>query len=215
MLAAVVGICVFKKWLTDLRRMNDLQKNNLEAELQQLKSQVNPHFLFNTLNNLLVLMKTDIDKASIVLLGLSDLLRYQLYDSTKEKITLSHDIRFIQNYLSLEKLRKNDFSYTIHTEGLPDSLLLPPFLFIPFIENAVKHGASTIGHSFLEVYFTKENEQLQFKSVNSKPANNNQQPGGLGLENIKRRLELLYPGKHQLILTDQLSTYTVNLNLNL
>lgn len=91
--------------------MNELQRMNMKTELEQLKSQVNPHFLFNTLNNLLVLTKTDPEKASVVLLGLSDLLRYQLYDSAKEKIVLSKDIAFIRNFLSLEKIRKNDLAF--------------------------------------------------------------------------------------------------------
>src|SRR5262249_8495991 len=101
LLGAVVGMKVFKKWMVDIQRMNALHQANLKTELEQLKSQVNPHFLFNTLNNLLVLTKTDPERASQVLLGLSDLLRYQLYDSTKEKILLSKDITFIQNLLSL------------------------------------------------------------------------------------------------------------------
>src|SRR5688572_18982903 len=140
LLGSVVGLKVFKKWIIDVQRMNELHQTNLKTELEQLKSQVNPHFLFNTLNNLLVLTQTDVGKATQVLLGLSDLLRYQLYDSAREKILLSKDIAFIQNVLDLEKIRKNDFDFTIHTEGDIDGHSLPPFLFIPFVENAIKHG---------------------------------------------------------------------------
>src|SRR6185295_11462360 len=149
LLGSVIGLRVFKKWINDMQQMNELHQINLKTELEQLKSQVNPHFLFNTLNNLLVLTKTDPEKASQVLLGLSDLLRYQLYDSAREKILLSKDIDFIHNLLSLEKIRKNDFDYNIRTEGNTDGVTLPPFLFIPFVENAIKHGASTVGHSYL------------------------------------------------------------------
>jgi LytS/YehU family sensor histidine kinase len=215
LLGAVVGVKIFKKWISDIQRINELQQTNLKAELEQLKSQVNPHFLFNTLNNLLVLTKTDPEKASVVLLGLSDLLRYQLYDSAKEKIVLSKDIAFIHNFLSLEKIRKNDFIYTIHTEGNMDAQLLPPFLFIPFVENAVKHGASTVGHSYLTLDFKITGKQLHFYSENSKPVVKHQTIGGLGLGNIKRRLELLFPGNHTLQITDNVDKYIVNLTIPL
>lgn len=211
LLGSVVGMAIFKKWINDVQRMNELQSINMKTELDQLKSQVNPHFLFNTLNNLLVLTKTDPEKASTVLLGLSDLLRYQLYDSTRDKILLAKDIAFITNFLSLEKIRKNDFSFTIDTQGNMESQMLPPFLFIPFVENAVKHGASTVGHSYLNLNFSIKDKQLHFRSENSKPPVKQQLIGGLGLSNIKRRLELLYPGTHTLDITDSTDKYIVNL----
>jgi Histidine kinase len=215
LLSAVVGLKVFKKWIIDVQLMNELHETNLKTELEQLKSQVNPHFLFNTLNNLLVLTKTDPEKASQVLLGLSDLLRYQLYDSAREKISLSKDIAFLQNYLSLEKIRKNDFAFTIHTEGNIETQNMPPFLFIPFVENAVKHGASTVGHSYLTLHFSVKDKRLHFQSVNSKPPVKLQTTGGIGLGNIKRRLELLYPGNHTLQITDKPDQFIVTLILPL
>lgn len=215
LLGCVIGLKVFKKWINDVQRMNELHQANLKTELEQLKSQVNPHFLFNTLNNLLVLTKTDPDKASQVLLGLSDLLRYQLYDSAKDKILLSKDIAFMHNLLALEKIRKNDFEYTIHTHGNVDAQTLPPFLFIPFVENAIKHGASTVGHSYLTLTFSVNGKKLHFQSENSKPAVKKNTIGGLGLGNIKRRLELLYPGNHTLEITDNPDKYIVNLTIPL
>jgi sensor histidine kinase YesM len=215
LLASVIGLKVFKKWVNDVERMQELKQVNLKTELAQLKSQVNPHFLFNTLNNLTVLTKTDPDKATQVLYGLSDLLRYQLYDSAREQISLSKDIQFIQNLLNLEKIRKNDFSFTIHTEGNIDGQALPPFLFIPFVENAIKHGATTVGHSYLTLYFKVTGDELQFSSENSKPAVKQSTIGGLGLANIKRRLELLYPHNHTLEIKDDPDKYIVNLSLPL
>jgi sensor histidine kinase YesM len=215
LLGSVVGLKVFKKWIRDVQRMNELHQVNLKTELEQLKSQVNPHFLFNTLNNLLVLVQTDQKKAAQVLLGLSDLLRYQLYDSAREKIVLSKDIAFIHNLLTLEKIRKNDFTYDIHTEGNTEGQNLPPFLFIPFVENAIKHGASTVGHSYLTLNFRISGKQLYFTSENSKPAVKANTIGGLGLGNIKRRLELLYPGNHTLDITETADKYIVNLILPL
>lgn len=215
LLSAVIGLKVFKKWINDVQRMNELQQNNLKAELEQLKSQVNPHFLFNTLNNLLVLMRTDAEKAAQVLLGLSDLLRYQLYDSAREKISLAKDIEFMSNLLELEKLRKNDFEYTIRSEGLSKDISLPPFLFIPFVENAIKHGASTVGHSYLTVGFAVNDGHLLFSAENSKPVVKNRTVGGIGLKNIRRRLQLLYPETHSLQITDETDKYSVRLTLPL
>jgi sensor histidine kinase YesM len=215
LLASVIGLKVFKKWINDVERMQELQQINLKTELEQLKSQVNPHFLFNTLNNLTVLTKTDPEKATQVLYGLSDLLRYQLYDSAREKISLSKDIQFIQNLLNLEKIRKNDFSFTIHTEGNVDGQTLPPFLFIPFVENAIKHGATTVGHSYLTLHFKIAGDRLQFSSENSKPVVKQNTIGGLGLGNIKRRLELLYPHNHTLEIKDDQDKYFVKLEIPL
>lgn len=215
LLGSVVGMVIFKKWINDVQRMHQLQEMNLRTELEQLKSQVNPHFLFNTLNNLIVLVKTDANKAEQVLFGLSDLLRYQLYDSAKEKKSLVQDIDFIRNLLALEKIRKNDFAFMIHTEGNIKKISLPPFLFIPFVENAIKHGASTVGHSYLDVKFVVEGNKLFFRAENSKPVVKQTMIGGLGLKNIRRRLELLYPGTHSLIITDEKDKYILNLILPL
>jgi sensor histidine kinase YesM len=215
LLGSVIGLKVFKKWINDMQRMNELHQTNLKTELEQLKSQVNPHFLFNTLNNLLVLTQTDVGKATQVLLGLSDLLRYQLYDSAREKILLSKDIAFIQNVLDLEKIRKNDFDFTIHTEGDIDGHSLPPFLFIPFVENAIKHGASSSGRSYLTLHFRCTEKKLHFTSENSKPPIKKDMIGGLGLGNIKRRLQLLYSDDHDLQIKDIPDKYTVDLILPL
>ncbi len=215
LIGCVTGFTIFRKWIEDMQRMNEIQQINLKSELQQLKSQVNPHFLFNTLNNLLVLTKTNPEKASQVLLGLSDLLRYQLYDSAKEKILLTKDIDFINNLLALEKIRKDDFSYEVTTEGDIEGRALPPFLFIPFVENAIKHGASSVGYSYLKLSFHTSDERLSFYAENSKPPIRNYSTGGIGLKNIRRRLELLYHKEHTLEITDSPSKYVVQLTIPL
>lgn len=215
LLGAVVGLTIFKKWVNDVQQMHELQQANLRGELEQLKSQLNPHFLFNTLNNVNVLTQTDPKKASQVLLGLSDLLRYQLYESGKEKILLNKEIDFINNLLALEKIRKNDFSYEVKVEGNTDNVKLPPFLFMPFVENAVKHGASSVGHSYLTILFHINDKELHFTAENSKPVVKSNLPGGLGLKNISRRLALLYPNDHELTIDDTKEKYIVNLTLPL
>ncbi len=215
LLGSVVGLVIFKKWINDVQHMHELQQANLRTELEQLKSQVNPHFLFNTLNNLLVLTKTDPEKATQVLLGLSDLLRYQLYDSARETILLSKDIEFIRNLVALEQIRKNDLTVELAVEGKIDNVQLPPFLFIPFVENAIKHGASTVGHSYLNLHFQIKEDRLLFTAENSKPPVKQNLVGGLGLKNIQRRLMLIYPGNHRLEITDLADKYIVNLNIPL
>lgn len=211
MMGCVTGLMVFKKWVNDMQYINQVQQMNLKTELDQLKSQVNPHFLFNTLNNLHVLIKTDPGKASQVILGLSDLLRYQLYDSAKETILLRKDIAFLENLLALEKIRKDDFTYTLETEGKTEGISVPPFLFIPFVENAIKHGATSVGHSYVKLHFMIAGEKLFFTAENSKPRIKHDGIGGLGLKNIQRRLELLYPHIHTLKITEDETKYIVKL----
>ncbi|MBC7867422.1 MAG: histidine kinase [Gloeobacteraceae cyanobacterium ES-bin-316] len=214
-LGATAGYKVFKKWIVDTQRLNDLQKAQLNEELIHLKNQVNPHFLFNTLNNLQTLVKTDADKASQVILGLSDVLRYQLYDSTKENVLLSKDIEMISHYLLLEKIRRENFTYEIKINGDINGLLIPPLLFINFIENALKHGADTREASFLSIEFILlENSRLQFIAKNSKPSIISIKPqGGLGLKNINRRLELLYANNFDIDISDRPNLYSVTLTI--
>jgi LytS/YehU family sensor histidine kinase len=167
------------------------------------------------LNNLFVLTNTDPQRASQVILGLSDLLRYQLYDSAKDKILLSKDVAFLENLLALEKIRKNDFEYSIITEGAIDGVMLPPFLFIPFVENALKHGASSASHCWLNLRFGIQESKLHFDAINSKPLIKSNTVGGLGLKNITRRLELLYPGTYDLSIDNYADKYIVKLILPL
>jgi sensor histidine kinase YesM len=215
LIGSTTGLKVFKKWLFDATRINELEKNSLKAELDQLKSQVNPHFLFNTLNNLHTLIQTDSKKAAEVVLGLSDLLRYQLYDSSREKVYLAKDIEFIKRVLELEKIRKENFNYTLEIRGNVNGQTVNPFLFIPFVENAVKHGLNTNDPSSIEILFAVEGSDINFEINNNKPiaAYKNFEQGGLGLKNVQRRLELLYPGKHRLTLLDEKNNYTVKLHL--
>jgi hypothetical protein len=217
LIGTTTGLKVFKKWVIDTRRINELEKNSLQAELGQLKSQVKPHFLFNTLNNLHTLIQTDSKKAAEVVLGLSDLLRYQLYDSSKEKVYLAKDIEFITRVLELEKIRKDNFDYTFKITGNVNGQMVNPFLFIPFVENAVKHGLNTNEASSIEIFFTVNERDIHFVINNSKPdiMYKNFEQGGLGLKNVQRRLELLYPGKHSLNLLDEKNNYTVKLHLQL
>lgn len=212
-LGATTGIKIFKQWMKDSERLAALQHTGLQNELSHLKNQVNPHFLFNTLNNIRTLNEVDVKRANQVLLGLSDILRYQIYDSNKETILLAKDIAILDDYLLLEKIRRDNFSYEIVIEGDTNSKMIPPLLFINFVENAIKHGASAREGSFCKLHFILTETQLQFSCINSKPSVVVKSGGGLGLKNVERRLELLYPNKHTLRLQDETNLYTVQLTI--
>ncbi|GGI57481.1 sensor histidine kinase [Winogradskyella haliclonae] len=194
-----------------------------EAELKLLKGQLNPHFLFNTLNNLYGLSVVKSDKLPDLMLKLSDLLRYSLYDTKETYVSLEKEIQYLENYMSLEKIRLED-STEIHfiKSGDTASKKIAPMLFIVFIENAFKHlGVSKDKKSSVSVLIESLNNQLIFKSRNSIDAvgvNHNSMEttnNGIGLKNAKKRLALLYPDKHQLIITKNDNSYDVSLTLDL
>lgn len=213
---ASASVKLFQQWILDAQLINDLEQAKTNAELEQLKNQINPHFLFNMLNNANVLTKKDPDKASEVLIKLSDLLRYQLYDSAREKVLLTSDIHFLEDFLNLEKIRRDYFDFIISKEGNLSGLQIPPLLFISFVENAVKHNNDASRQSYVHLFFDVHDNELYFKCTNSKPTLKAvRKAGGLGLANVRRRLELLFPQSHKLEIVDEEETYTVTLIIKL
>lgn len=217
LIASSTTIKLFQRWISATKRITELESITLNAELEQLKNQINPHFLFNALNNINVLTKKDPKKASQVLMKLSDLLRYQLYDSTRNNVLLTAEIKFLKDFLNLEKIRRDDFELTLSQRGELSGIQVAPLLFIIFVENAIKHNMDSEKQSFVHLNFDVHNNDLLFKCVNSKPtiAVVNSGSGGLGLVNVKRRLELLYPQKHDLNIVDDHDSFTVNLKIAL
>lgn len=216
LIAATSAIKLFQRWVKDNYRLARLENEQLNAELNQLKSQVNPHFLLNMLNNANVLTRTNPDKASEVLYTLSDLLRYQLYSSQAERVPLVNEIRFLHDFLDLAKVRKDDFSFTFRQSSDIQHEMIPPLLFITFVENAVKYSADPEAPSFVNVEIGRVDQQLVFSCFNSKPRKpltNVSGQGGLGLSNIRRRLELLYPGKHHLYIQELPNSFSITLIL--
>jgi sensor histidine kinase YesM len=215
LISASSAIKLFQRWMLDAQLITELEQANANAELEQLKNQINPHFLFNMLNNVNVLTKKDPEKASQVLMKLSDLLRYQLYDSAREKVLLTSDIHFLEDFLNLENVRRDNFDFLISKEGILSGVLIPPLLFISFVENAVKHNNDSAKSSYVNLFFDVRNNELIFKCVNSKPILKavNNDSGGLGLVNIKRRLKLLFPSSHILEIEDNSETYSVTLTI--
>jgi sensor histidine kinase YesM len=214
-LCATTGYKVFKEWIADQERFATLAKEKLNAELSQLKTQINPHFLFNTLNNLNVLIQTNPDKASDIVLGLSDVLRYQIYDSQHDSVSLSKDIEIIEQYLELEKIRRDDLNIHVVKNGNFSGILVPPLLFTNFVDNAIKHS-NLRGASFINIFFKVENKMLYFEIANSKSGQKtNTENSGLGLQNVKKRLDLLYGAAHSLKITDEAELFLIKLSIPL
>ncbi len=214
-LGSAIGINIFKRFLRNRGRIEELENTNLKTELAYLKEQINPHFLFNALNNIYVQTRKRPEEASESILLLSDLLRYQLYDCAKEKVYLSGELDYLKNYLKLDQLRKNKADISFHINGNPNGKMVTPFIFLPFIENAVKHGLSLENESFIKINFDISDNDIWLIVENSIP--NHKTPnrvGGIGLANVKRRLDLLYPNSHELIIDKTKDIYKVTLILN-
>lgn len=220
MVFASTSIKLFQRWARDNDRINELEKNSLQIELRELKNQINPHFLFNMLNNVNVLVKQNPDKASTIIVKLSDFLRYQLYDNNQQAVLLLSEIQFLNDFLELEKIRRDDFNFklTIENESsdkILSQLVLPPNLFTTFIENAIKHSADADNPSTVNITFRIYKNELFFACSNTKPADpiEDCSKGGLGLSNINRRLQLLYGKDFKLDIEDNDKRYTATLTL--
>lgn len=216
LIAGSSAIVLLRHWIRHNQRIDELESTTLQSELKFLKSQINPHFLFNMLNNANVLIKRNPEEASKVLFKLEDLLRYQINDSSSERVSLASDICFLNDYLNLEKIRRDHFLFTLEQEGEIESIWIQPLLFIPFVENAVKHSFDNERPSYVHISFKVSGHQLVFQCVNSMPevmAGN--KVGGIGLTNIQRRLDLLYSGCYQLERLEKKNEYMVILHLTL
>jgi sensor histidine kinase YesM len=209
-----VFIKFFKFWYFELQQKEQAEKEKVSAELQLLKSQLHPHFLFNTLNNLYSLVHEKSDKASAMLMRLSALLSYVLYECRAEKVLLKKEINVIKDYVALEKERYGErLDISMNFSGDIEDRMIAPMLFQPFIENAFKHGtAEQLGKVWMSIDLSVRNDQLFFKIINScnqsvyETLNN-----GIGINNVKKRLELLYPDKFQLQYGQENDVYIVTL----
>lgn len=214
-LSSAIGIKIFKYFTSNQQTVNELRSSSLEHELAYLKEQINPHFLFNALNNIYVQTRKRPEEAPESILLLSDLLRYQLYDSAQKKVRLDGEIEYLKNYLKLDKLRKSeDSNVTFTVNGYADGHLVALFIFLPFVENALKHGSIGTEDSFLKIQFDITEKEIKFVVANSKLTTPHQdEQGGIGLPNVKRRLDLLYPGKHKIAVNETGKIYETVLNI--
>ncbi len=213
-LAMAVGLKIFKVFIKNRQRLQELQYENLQTEITFLKNQINPHFLFNALNNIHVLSRKNLKDSSEAILQLSDLLRYQIYDCSKERVPLKNEITYLENYLALDKLRKNKSAIFFEVNGNINGTLVAPFLFIPFVENAIKHGANLENQLQLKIIFNIDSDKINFNVENQKPKDViKKEEGGIGLANVKRRLELLYPKQYNLSIKNDTEKFTVDLTV--
>ncbi|MCD8193257.1 MAG: histidine kinase, partial [Tannerellaceae bacterium] len=188
-----IAIKLLFKSLRDEQRMKDLQRQTLSSELEYLKHQINPHFFMNTLNNIHALIDIDTEKAKSTVLELSKMMRYVLYESSQPVVPLEKEIRFLDNYIQLMKIRYTDnIDIQVFLPTTVPPVTIPPLLFISFIENAFKHGISYRHKSFIRISLEIKDDQLHCLVINSSFDNVEEQHTGIGLENVSKRLNLLY-----------------------
>lgn len=208
-------------WARQLREQQQLQTQTMQSELRFLKSQINPHFLFNTLNNLYALTLKKDDKAPEIVIKLSEMMRYMLYECNERRVPLQKEVNYIRNYLDLEKLRQGqnvDINFSV--EGNLGDQEIAPLMFIPFLENSFKHGLNNhISKGFVNIALKICDNNVEFFIENSKPdapiSQGGRRSGGIGLVNVKRRLNLLYPDHYELTIEDTPKSYAVSLLLDL
>lgn len=200
-------------WYKEMQQ-KELLLQSRQSELSFLRSQINPHFLFNSLNNIYALAYQRSERVLPAISGLSDLLRYMLYDTT-EKVSLQKEAEYIRKYIELQKLRfEHPVQAQVHVSGDVENVYIPPLLLIPFVENAFKHGDFSAGSSGLLMHIYTNGKKLHVHCHNQKGKQQKDSGGGIGLENVKRRLSLLYPGKHVLLIEDQNDSFTIHLELS-
>lgn len=197
---------------------SQLEKQNLESELALLRTQVNPHFLFNTLNNINTLVKKDPEKASKSIIKLSDIMRYMLFDAQHEKVLLASELEYLESYIDLQRIRLEDEDYINYAvEGNPRGIEIPPMLFIPFVENIFKHGSKTQKKPAFHIHIKITAYAIIFVAENPVKSQNEHSPygHGIGIQNVKRRLELLYPDRHILEIHENNAIFKVKLRINI
>jgi two-component system LytT family sensor kinase len=184
-----------------------LEKEKLAAELKLLKSQINPHFLFNTLNNLYVLTLNHSENAPLMVHKLSELMSYMLYDSNQIEVPLEKEIQYIKNYIDLEKIRYGErLEVTLNIYGNIEQLMIAPLLMLPFVENSFKHGArNQLSEGWIHIDIEVQDGCITLKVENSKPnfRDDESKASGIGLSNVRKRLEHLYPNRHSIQLFDE------------
>jgi LytS/YehU family sensor histidine kinase len=203
-------------WLfKQIKALIRLKNEKAKTELMHLKSQVNPHFFFNMLNNLYGLVDKDAKKAQELILKLSDMMRYSIYDGDKDTVLLSEEITYLENYIELHKMRYHkaiDIQFNSDTNNTDYEIM--PLLFIILLENAFKHGVENLReHAYVHITLTAYNNEVTFEIENNFDEAQDSPDIGIGLKNLKRRLELVYPKKHTLTLSKTDTIYNAKLNI--
>lgn len=214
MLGLNVSVKYYFRFVSERKRLKEIEKQSLQQQLEYLKYQINPHFYMNTLNNIHALVEIDPEAARQSIVELSKMMRFVLYECSKPLVPLQKEIDFVRDYVRLMRIRYEE-SVEISVEvaePLPD-MKVPPLITIPFVENAFKHGISYIHNSFVRVSYGFEAASLIFRCSNSKTESQNDTHGGVGLENVRNRLKLLYGNTYRLNIDDSNDVYSVELRL--
>lgn len=207
---------IFIQWFRDAYDKAELEKQQLKGELDHLKNQLNPHFLFNSLNNIDALIHAQSPHASLALNKLSGMMRYMVYDSEKERVSLAEEIHYIENYIALQRLRLVDDSilqFQIHGEVHEQQIA--PMIFISFVENAFKHASLKAGAPPIKITFELKNDQLLFRCCNAIAEKQKDESSGIGLENVIKRLNLIYKHSHALEIDQNNGFFNVRLEIQL
>ena len=213
-----VSVKLLKKWYQENNRNQRIEKEKLTMELDMLKAQVHPHFLFNTLNNLYALTLSKSDKAPLAVSNLADLLRYMLYECDEREVPLEKEITVLNKYMELEKLRYgNRIELSFSCTGDTRRLKIAPLILLPFVENSFKHGVSEqLEKCWVNLHLHAEGDLFSFNLSNS--CSNELVPGaagGIGLQNIRKRLDLMYPGQYTMTINEEPDMYAVKLQMKL
>lgn len=217
----VTGISTAYGFITDLvdqeKARQEERQERMQSELAFLRSQINPHFIFNILNSIVYLIRTKSDLAETVTIKLSELMRYMLYDSTGTQVPLERELEYLKNYVELQKVRfEEDVDIRLKVEGTAQGQTIEPMMMIPFVENAFKHGVGMIDDPVIDILVAFDKESLRFSVKNKitpEPVESKDPSSGIGLRNVKRRLELLYPKTHQLEISETEEWFVITLYL--
>jgi len=206
-------------WFIKQKRTQELEKKNLQSELTMLKNQINPHFLFNTLNNIDSMIKKNPDCASQSIVELSEIMRYMIYEANVEKVPLKKELDYIDNYLHLQKLQYGNQELVKYTlTGESEQIEVAPMLFIPFVENAFKHCTNKETRHAIRFSFLFDADKIRFEAMNiadKAQVISKDKTGGIGLDTIKRRLEILYHRRHDLQIQEINDYFCVSLKLKI
>ena len=199
-------------------RLSQLQKENAEAELRVLKGQINPHFLFNSLNGIYSMSLSKADETPDTVLKLSEILRYVIYDTNSNQISLSKEVKFLQDYIDLQKIRSDSRAkLTFNINGDTDKFLIAPMLLLPLVENSFKHGVKgSPGKSYINIDLCVKDRDFSFTIENNRGEVDEIEGNeykGIGIENVRKRLSMIYPGVHEFAVTDSKSFFRVCINI--
>ena len=213
-----VSVRFIEKWLDDEKQKTQLEQDKVRTELAFLKQQINPHFLFNSLNSIYSLSISKSEKTTASIVKLSSILRYMLYETEPSRSSLQNELSVVQDYIELQKLRLTDkVEVKVNVHGEFDDFMFEPFIILPIIENAFKYGVDNLNNSFISIDILVENQQLDLQVVNKvvqRPSMLRKE-SGIGLNNIKRRLEILYPNHHQFSSDENNEVFSVKMQIKL